>query len=248
MIATALVPRSDTQILAAPAPIPHSKGTWSRPPARPRAANDLGLYAYVGADPINFTDPSGLDQLGLHCDGGSSCADIEITGGDGSSDRGTYHGARLGSGAGGRFLPRTISEAGGGGIAGLIGDALDKFAEDHLKPPEDRKKDETRQQCFNRITGLSHALAVVGGFSIAAGGAWLGYSRGGMDKGGRGTSLISQAARGALGKAPVGRQIFGTGNIGGIIGRGLSKASVGGGAAAAGLAAGTAIGAAQKCR
>jgi hypothetical protein len=70
---------------------------------------------------------------------------------------------------------------GGGALAGLLGDALDKFAEDHLKPPEDRKADESRQQCFKRVTGLSHALAVAGAFNIAAGGAWLGYSRGGLD-------------------------------------------------------------------
>jgi hypothetical protein len=141
-----------------------------------------------------------------------------------------------------------MSEGGGGGIAGLIGDALDKFAEDHLKPPEDRKKDETRAQCFNRVAGLSHALAVVGGFNIAAGGAWLGYKRVGIAGGGGGTSLISSAARDAIGKVPMGRGVLGTGDLGGAVGRGLSKTSVVTGAAAVGWAAGTIAGAMKKCQ
>lgn len=248
MTASAEAPRRERRIGAALQSAPPATQPWLPLINRPRDADNLGIYAYVKADPINFTDPSGLDQLGLFCDGGSSCADIEITGGGGSSEHGNYHGTQLGSGAGGRFLPRSFSEGAGGGLAGRLGDALDKFAEEHLKPPEDRKKDESRQQCFSRVTGLSHALAAVGGFSIAAGGAWLGYFRGGMGKGGGGTSLISKAARGALGDAPVGRQVFGTGNVGGIVGRGLSKASVGGGAAAVGGAAGLSIGALQKCR
>lgn len=245
MTVSAVVPRRNGQIMSALAPVRPSGGTWSRSPSRPRAANDLGLYAYVGADPVNFTDPSGLDQLGLYCDG--SCVDIEITGG-GSSEHGNYHGTKLGGGSGGKFLPRLISEGGGGGLAGLIGDALDKFAEDNLKPPEDRKKDESRQQCLSRVAGLSHALAVVGGFSIAAGGAWLGYKRVGFAGGGGGTSLISSAARDAIGKVPMGRGVLGTGDLGGAVGRGLSKSSVVSGAAAVGWAAGTIAGAMKKCQ
>lgn len=137
----------------------------------------------------------------------------------------------------------------GCGLAGRLGDALDKFAEEHLKPPEDRKKDESQQQCFSRVAGLSHALAVVGGFSIAAGGAWLGYPRGPLSGGGGGTSLISSAAREAFGGVRMGgRGFLGTGSLGGAIGRGASKASVAGGGAAVGWAVGTIAGAAQKCR
>jgi hypothetical protein len=223
----------------------HSEAAWSEPGDAHRVGNEFGLYAYVAADPLNYTDPSGLDQLGLFCDGGS-CVDIEITGG-GSSEHGNYHGTRLGGGAGGRFLPRLIGE-GGSALAGLLGNALDKFAEDHLKPPEDRKADESRQQCFKRITGLSHALAVAGSFNIAAGGAWLGYPRTGFAGGGGGTSLISSAARGAIGKVPMGSGVLGTGGVGGAIGRGLSRASVFTGAAAVGWAMGTVAGAGQKCQ
>lgn len=144
------------------------------------------LYAYVGNDPVNFTDPLGLDA-DLNCEGGT-CSDIVIGGGSRPSLRGIF----VGSGSVGRFFLSTVIEDSGAGVAlAKIGDALDNFAEKRLKPPEARKKKESFEECMARIAGDTPALGVVGALSIAAGGPWLGYHRGGLAGGGRGTSLIS---------------------------------------------------------
>jgi hypothetical protein len=220
----------------------NSVGRWPSRTRSRRRGEGMNMYAYVKADPVNFVDPSGLER---------QCATVRVGGSrEYTADGGVIVTLRLaevcwdtgaGGGGGGR-------EGGGGGTLTRIGEALDKFAEDNLKPPEARRRGETRRQCVNRIAGTSPALGIVGAFSIAAGGPFLGYPRVGLDGGGRGTSLTSSAARGALGKTPIGGRLFGTGNVGGVIGRGVSTVSVVGGAAAVGWAAGTLVGAVQRCR
>lgn len=71
----------------------------------------MNLYAYVGWDPVNLLDPSGLGEDGI-CEGGT-CGDIFVTWGSGP---GRYRGTQLRGGAGGRFLSRapTISGTGAG--------------------------------------------------------------------------------------------------------------------------------------
>jgi hypothetical protein len=134
--------------------------------------------------------------------------------------------------------------------AHVAGDALDSLAEDYLQPPEERQAGESYGECVGRMSGGSANLALggVGLASIGAGGAWLGYPRGGFAGGGGGTSLISSAARGSIGHQPIGYQILGTGNAGGVAGRILSRTSVIGGAAAAGWSIGSVVGALQRCQ
>lgn len=134
--------------------------------------------------------------------------------------------------------------------AHALGDALDSFAEDHLKPPEERQPGESYGECVGRVSGGSASVALggVGLASIGAGGAFLGYPRVGFGGGGGGTSLISAAARGSIGNQPMGGQVLGTGSLGGAVGRALSRASVVGGAAAAGWSIGRFAGALQQCQ
>jgi len=196
----------------------------------------MNLYAYVLNDPVNLADPTGLEEEG--------CA--------GCGPPPQVCGGVWVGGIGGACVPRAyfwvlMREAAGETVR-AAGHGLDRIAEDYLKPPEPRREGETRAQCVSRIAGASPALLTVGAASVGAGGPWLGYPRVGLSGGGQGTSLISAAARGSLGWASVGGRYFGTGNVGGVVGRGLSRLSVVGGAAAAGWAVGTAAGALQRCQ
>jgi hypothetical protein len=134
----------------------------------------MNMYGYVGGDPVNFTDPTGLDRQCVSWRGpGSVTTDskgtIIVTRGEmqegcwGTEDRG-------GNGS----IDR------GGNLFSGIGDALDNFAEKHLKPPEGRRPQETRDQCTTRIAGMSPSLGLVGAFSIGAGGGMAGLPARGL--------------------------------------------------------------------
>lgn len=236
----------------------------------------MNLYAYVENDPVNLTDPEGLDPPRI-CTGTLICPQAQNGGYYGSFGVG-QSGRSFGSD--GYFIPvRPTNPAGTDADGGIVatasfrwvstspfdlygfasrstlrrevhapGNLLDRLADDYLQPPEGRRASENYLQCVNRISGPgSAALGTVGAAGVGAGGPWLGYSRVGFGGGGQGTSLISAAAR-SLGRASVGGRYFGSGNLGGVAGRALSGASVLGGAALGGIAVGTTVGALQRCR
>ena len=221
----------------------------------------LNLYAYVLNDPVNWTDPLGLDPpvlLNPACGSPAGCyvaddGSIVVTGSGGLNDyaragQASYMLSRafnwFNASIAGRFLEQqALREA-----RNRLGEALDEFAEDHLKPPEERQPNETMRQCMTRIAGDAPALLIAGLANIAAGGAFLGYPRTPLAGGGQGTSLISAASRGSFGSQKLPGGMFGTGSLGGAIGRGLSTGSVVTGAAATGFAVGKTLGAVERCQ
>jgi hypothetical protein len=236
----------------------------------------INLYAYADGDPVNLSDPSGLCPAGQHkvFDTGSRIGRCVPKG---SSDNGGIAGGYSGfssAGTGGRSSghferirpngPAATASDGsivviathvwvedsnwGSAILGNVGNALDRFAEKHLKPPEARRSDEDQSSCIARIAGDTPALGVVGTANVAAGGAFLGYPRTPLAGGGAGTSLISSAARGSFGGAKMQSGLLGTGSVGGAVGRVLSRASVVSGAAVLGWAAGKLVGAVERCQ
>jgi hypothetical protein len=151
------------------------------------------------------------------------------------------------------FKPFELGDRLGGlssvsGTLGRIGDALDDFAEKHLKPREPRRDDENFDDCMNRVTDAPE-VAGAGAAAVTAGARIVPYPRA-TPPGGGGTSVISTISRAIFGRdRRMGTtRIFGTNSVGGAIGRGLSRLSVLTGVAALGLAGGETIGAAQICR
>lgn len=198
---------------------------------------DLNLQAYVGADPVNFIDPYGL------CAAGEVPVRRPRTSRPDGDVVALYRIVCM-------RLPRAESDTqvGMGDFLGGIGTALDDFADKHLKPPEGRRRGESRRDCVSRIAGDTPTLGVAGTANLAAGGALLPYSRTPLAGGGGGTSLISSAARGSFGGAKMPNGMLGTGSIGGAVGRAISRFSVVTGTAVLGWATGKLAGAAEKCR
>ena len=200
-----------------------------------------GLYAYVGADPINFTDPLGL----VECGAGEVPVFQEV------KQRNPEPGAVYAPGR--YFCVRLNSEQEGspgidlGDILGGIGEALDKFAEDHLKPPPPRQAGETQEDCEARVTGDGRTPAA-GAAAAAAGANIVPYPRG-VPPGGSGTSIISTISRALFGGVPrMGSRVAGTNSFGGAVGRVLSRALVVTGVAVVSLSVGKAVGTKEKCR
>lgn len=214
------------------------------------------LYAYVGGDPVNNSDPSGLavDKDGIQA------IDLVIP---------TVGPEILVVGT------RVVQVAGGGSITTLgpvnlpvinvtaepqnedgdeivvtarrkLAKALNNFAENYLKPPSGRQESESFSDCVQRIAG-NGSLAAGGATAVASGANIVPYPRA-VPPGGSGTSIISTITRGLFsGLRRMSFRIAGTTSVGGAIGRILSRGSVFGGAAAVGLATGKAAGAAQVC-
>jgi len=249
----------------------------------------MNLSNYVGGDPVNFSDPEGLEKCGAgeHWERNPTGSHIPQCVADGSGAAGgldSNRGALIGGGGGGGGLSgatyvcvehcgseppqadgsilvvapvyQLVPPIGGVGpsrgflrhLLGDVGRGLDRFADSYLRPPEGRLDGESFRGCVGRIAGMNPALAVSGASGIAAGGAFLGYPRGTIQARGGGTSLISSAARGAFGQTFMGTRILGTGKLGAAIGRGLSRVSVSTGAALVGWAAGSTVGAVQRCQ
>jgi hypothetical protein len=127
-----------------------------------------------------------------------------------------------------------------------LGQALDNFADNYLKPPEGRRPGESFSDCVGRLAGHGR-LAAGGAAALASGANIVPYPRA-VPPGGSGTSIISTISRGFLSFLPrMKRPLIGTTSIGGAVGRVLSRVSVYAGAASLGLAGGKAVGAAQVC-
>ena len=150
----------------------------------------MNLYAYVGGDPVNFTDPSGL-MSAAECKAEQERAIKNNTapvvcGSSGGSSGGGGGGGGGGFGGGG----------GGGGYGGglkaplkpenddivvtarrRLARALDSFAENHLKPPEGRRAGESRSDCLARVTSPESAGVGAAAVELGRGNTAL-YPRG----------------------------------------------------------------------
>lgn len=201
------------------------------------------LYAYVRNDPINWIDPLGLCGVG----------EVPIFVPRSSRPEGDVV-------ALGRYYCRRLhggDDGGGSGIdmgdiLGGIGAALDKFAEDHLKPPEGRRQDETFIECAGRIASPENAAVGAAAVEVGRGNPAL-YPRG-APAGASGTSYISTTVRaiekafGGGGVGSRGNYWFGAKTIGGAIGRGISRVSVVTGVAVGSFEVGRAAGAVDVCQ
>jgi hypothetical protein len=221
------------------------------------------LYAYVGGDPVNLVDPTGLDSndvtvTHLPCIGGAfhngictasnpSTPTPQVAGGPGEQRGGIVNPNPIVITCDRACRARILLRRLAGRLAGRLAAGLDSLA-NWIGPGEQKKPGETTSDCIARVAGADPALAISGAAGVAAGGAFLGYPRVPFAGGGGGTSLISSGARGAFGRATMGGgSLFGTGLVGGAVGRFTSVLSAGTGAAILGHAAGHGVGAIQVC-
>jgi RHS repeat-associated protein len=225
------------------------------------------MYAYVGADPVNMVDPTGLtgeedegesievNGKRLHYDAPEPSGAAALLGGSsGANGDSVLDCSMLGCIVTPDIHVTVKPKKRRGGLRTLgravaaTGRLLDRIAERHLKPPEGRRPRETATRCIARVSGDAADLAAAGSVGIAFGGPFVSYPR--ATAGGGGTSIISSLSRSIFGpNLRMGTtKIFGTNSVGGALGRGISKASVIGGAAAAGLAGGKVLGAVQICQ
>jgi RHS repeat-associated protein len=223
-------------------------------------SDGLNLYGYVGADPVNRSDPSGLwHQQCSQSAGGvveswdgvfsgiqTICHEVPDPG-----DFPASPGSSRDQGAGGSGASSTAPPQNDDIIViarRRLANWLDNFAENYLKPPEGRRPGESFSECMQRVAGGSMNTVIDGASAIGAGGNFIPYPRA-VFSGASGTSIISTISRAALAFLPRmgSTRILGTNSVGGAVGRLASSASVYGGAAAIGFAGGTAAGAAQVC-
>lgn len=246
--------RRDSRAAHSPHPLLFKPAASSRHRNVRRA--DFSLHAYVGADPVNWTDPDGLAPNEIIINAPPRPQNPPqpprfgtfgpvSPGAGGNPERGEDDSAAECAEEENCVLVTAKKKHSRlTRIIRSIGHMLDRGAERHLRPPEGRRPNESFIDCVNRVGGPN--LAAGGAVGIYFGGAFVPYGRG--TPGGGGTSVISSITRAALPGLRMDTRILGTNSVGGAIGRGLSKTSVIFGAAAAGLAAGKTVGAVQICR
>jgi len=236
----------------------------------------MNRYGYVKADPINFVDPLGLSvdcADGTSAENERGCDDhggvqetIIVTGPGRGGGGGSFGG---GGGTPSVLLPGPFAgidnpnvQCGNEGctevvvtarrrqpptVIGTFVRGLETLA-GWLESPEGRRPNETTEQCMARVAPESQGQAMVAGgvAGILSGFGFKGlYPKGSA---GGGTSVISILSRDIFGDARMSSRRLGTLSLGGAIGRGLSRLSVGAGAAVAGFAIGKHIGASEICQ
>lgn len=214
------------------------------------------LYAYVDGDPVNWTDPDGLAKNDIvitwrpkpqnpHEGTRTGTFGPASPGGGGNPERGEDRGAAECPDEANCVIVTAKKPSRLTRIVRSIGNGLDSLAE-RIKPPQGRQRNETFEDCVYRVAPEAYDLTAGGLAGVLAG---VGLKSLYPSKSpGSGTSVISILSREIFGSQRMSARRFGTISTGGAVGRVLSRASVVGGAAAAGLGVGKAIGADQICR